>query len=82
MSQLNMHMTKTFEDELNMLMTLRHISTKSEAIRIAVRENLQQLTRKKTPTDFASWRGSALPTQKRKNKIVLSDDEMWEKHDH
>ncbi len=36
MSQLNIHMTSIFEKDLQKFMRLRHIKTKSEAIRLYI----------------------------------------------
>ena len=41
MSQLNIHVTASFEKDLNKFMKLRHINTKSEAIRLAIKEDIQ-----------------------------------------
>ena len=42
MSQLNIHMTPTLEHDLRKFMKVRHLKSKAEAIRTAIKENLER----------------------------------------
>lgn len=76
MSQLNIHLTPSFEKDLNKFMRLRNISTKSEAIRIAIKEGVERMANHKT-VNFTSWLGSANEVPVNKNAKFSSDDDLW-----
>lgn len=69
-------MTAEFERDLRKFMRVRHLSTKAEAVRTAIKECLEHSTYAKK-TDFSSWvgLGKQVPTNK-KNKFK-SDDDLW-----
>ena len=77
MSQLNLHVKPEFERDLARLMRLRGISTKSEAIRLAVRETARRAQRSSKRTDFASWKGAALAAALNPRPRFASDDDLW-----
>lgn len=79
MGQLNLHLTKEFEEELLKFMKERNILTKSAAIRLAIKEGLErnQLTGKKA--DISSWLGLATTVATNAHPRFQSDDDLWEK---
>ncbi|HJO03172.1 MAG TPA: hypothetical protein QGG47_04270 [Acidobacteriota bacterium] len=79
MSQLNMHMTKAFRTDLERLMRLRKIRTKSEAIRTAVTETLERATGNGDEVDYRGWIGAALKAPLELNPRFTTDDDLWNK---
>jgi len=77
MSQLNIHMTPTFERDLLKFMKIRHLKNKSEAIRIAIKEGLEHSIYAAQPTDFSSWVGLAKQVPFNKKSKFKSDDDLW-----
>ena len=78
MAQLNIHLRPAFEADLASFMKLRKIPTKSEAIRVAVREGVERITRsRKDRTDFRSWSGLALGSPVNPRPRFASDDDLW-----
>lgn len=77
MTQLNIHITDEFENELQKFMKIRHLKTKAEAIRTAIKEGLERSVSNIKSTDFSTWLGlgKQIPTNK---KIKFkSDDDLW-----
>lgn len=81
MSQLNLHVKPQFERDLARLMRLRGIRTKSEAIRLAVRETVERAQRSSNRTDFAAWKGAALAAALNPRPRFDSEDALWGEHD-
>jgi len=77
MAQLNIHMTSAFEQDLRRFMKLRHIPTKAEAVRTAIKESLERSTRHIQPTNFYSWIGLAKQISTNKKSKFHSDDDLW-----
>jgi hypothetical protein len=77
MSQLNIHMTPLFENQLLKFMKLRHISTKAEAIRVAVKEGLEHSIGYAKSTDFSAWLGLGKQALTNKKMKFHSDDDLW-----
>jgi hypothetical protein len=77
MSQLNVHVTPSFEKDLNKFMQLRHINTKSEAIRVAIKEGILRAEAHPKPVDFTSWLGMATQVPVNKKAKFSSDDDLW-----
>lgn len=77
MSQLNIHMTPIFENQLLKFMKLRHISTKAEAIRVAIKEGLEHSIGYKKSTDFSTWLGLGNQASTNKKMKFHSDDDLW-----
>ncbi len=79
MAQVNLHVTEDFAKDIDDLMRLQGIRTKSEAIRLAVSEAAALARRRSEPFDFEKWRGLALRFPERPDPPVLSDDDLWKK---
>jgi hypothetical protein len=77
MSQLNIHLTTSFEKDLNKFMKLRHIKTKSEAIRVALKEGIQHAIAHRKPINFTDWLGLAKKAPVNKKTKFSSDDDLW-----
>lgn len=76
MAQINFHTTPEFERQLSVLMRLKAIPTKSEAIRIAVAAQAKAAQATLLRTDFSALIGLVAQSQ---NARFISDDELWEK---
>jgi len=77
MTQLNIHMTPIFERDLQQFMKIRHIKTKAEALRIAVKEGLEHSLQHIKPTDFSKWVGLGKQVPVNKKRHFRSDDDLW-----
>lgn len=77
MAQINLHAKPEFERDLARFMRLRGIETKSEAIRVAVRESLERASRQRPPVDFKEWLGAALEAPQNPEPRFRSDDDLW-----
>lgn len=77
MTQLNIHLTSSFESNLRKFMKLRHIKTKSEAIRIAIKEGVERASAYSSPTNFSDWLGFANQVPVNKNVKFSSDNDLW-----
>ncbi len=82
MAQMNLHLTPEFERDLARLMKLRGIRTKSEAVRVAVREGVERSQRETgARTDFSAWQGAALAAAVNPEPRFASDDDLWGRAD-
>jgi len=79
MSQLNIHVTPEFARALQKLMRLRGISSKSEAIRLAVVEAAERQQAGAARTNFTKLLGIGKRAPENPNPRFRSDDELWEK---
>lgn len=77
MSQLNIHVTTRFENDLKKFMKLRHINTKSEAIRVAIQEGIQNALIHTKSANFEEWLGLANQAPINKKFKFFSDDDLW-----
>lgn len=77
MSQLNIHMTPSFEKNLQKLMHILHIKTKAEAIRYAIKETLNHSLIHAKPGDFSKWIGLGKQVPVNANSQFKSDDDLW-----
>jgi Arc/MetJ-type ribon-helix-helix transcriptional regulator len=77
MAQVNLHVDPDFEAELAELRRVRAIRTKSEAIRLAVRETLERSRRVRRLPDFTSWVGLGRQVPENVRPRFASDDELW-----
>ena len=75
MSQLNLHVTREFERDLGRFMRLRGMRTKSEAIRLAVREGLER-ARRAPSKGFSGWAGAGLTVEPNPDPRFPSDDDL------
>lgn len=76
MTQLNIHMTAEFERDLRKFMRVRHLTTKAEAVRTAIKECLERSTYA-TKADFSSWAGLGNQAPLNKKNKFKSDDDLW-----
>jgi len=76
MKQLNLNVTAPFQRDLERLMKQRSITSKSEAIRVAVREGVERRTGAKE-YDFRAWLGMGLKAPLRRRKRFRSEDDLW-----
>ena len=79
MAQLNINVTPDFERDLKRFMRLRRLRTKSEAIRIAIREAVERSLGAAGEQDFSSWIGIARGKLPGHETRFMSDDELWSK---
>ncbi len=79
MAQLNIHLQPAFVKDLESFMELREIPTKSQAVRIAIREGVERLKRaRRTRPDFRQWTGRALRSAVNPHPRFQSDDDLWD----
>lgn len=76
MAQLNINVTSQLKKDIEKYMKLRGIKTKSDAIRLALREIVEQLSSQKT-TDFQSWLGAGLKAPTHTSRRFKSEDDLW-----
>ncbi len=79
MGQLNMNTNEAFERNLSRFMKLRGIATKSEAIRVAIQEGVENALEKRKKPDFDAWLGAGLGPGLNPNPKFASDDDLWKK---
>lgn len=77
MPQLNIHLTPEFQLNLSEYMRLRHLKTKSEAVRQAVIEALERERSQRQPADFSTWLGMALDAPLNPKPRFASDADLW-----
>ena len=77
MAQLNIHMTPEFERALARLMRVRGITSKSEAVRVAVQEAAERAGRRRRGADFGELRGAALRAPLNSRPRFFSHDDLW-----
>jgi len=77
MSQLNIHTTPDFDDALDRLRRLRKLPSKSEAVRVAVREALDREERRNRDIDYREWLGLGLAAPVSPSPKFASHHELW-----
>ena len=77
MPQLNIHLTPEFQRSLVEYMRLRHLKTKSEAVRQAVSEALERERSRRRAADFATWLGLGNRAPQNPRPRFHSDDDLW-----
>jgi hypothetical protein len=77
-AQINLHVTPEFERALRRLMKLRGIASKSDAIRIAVKEAAERAIAAPRGS-FRSLLGIGLGAPLNPNPRFKSDDDLWRK---
>lgn len=78
MTQINLHVTAEFEKELEQLMKVKQLKTKTLAIRIAVKECLEHaIAAQKIPSDFSHWIGLGNQATMNEKPRFESDDDLW-----
>ena len=75
MAQINLHITPEFESQLAVLMRLRAIPSKSEAIRMAVAAQAKAAQMSHLRRDFSALVGLIKPKQ---HARFDNDDALWE----
>ena len=70
-------MTKTLARVLSRYMKIRHIKTKAEAVRTAIKEGLERSADFVKPVDFSSWIGLGLEAPTNKKPQFKIDDDLW-----
>ena len=76
MARLNLNMTPEFKKDLEKYMRQRGITTKSEAIRMALHELVTLLNVSKK-SDFDSWLGAGLKAEHKSTRKFRSEDDLW-----
>ena len=76
MRQININVTPGFERDLRHYMRAKNLTTKSDAIRQALREAVAQDTGA-TDVDFRSWLGRALRAPLRRRRRFRNEDDLW-----
>jgi Arc/MetJ-type ribon-helix-helix transcriptional regulator len=74
--QFTLNVTPEFERDLSRYMRERKISTKSEAVRRAVREALDEPVSQKSQ-DFRDLLGIGVQSPESKNRRFRSTNELW-----
>ncbi len=74
-------MDAEFQRQLARFMRLRGIRTKSEAIRLAVRECLERAGPSAARTRYREWKGAALEVALNPAPRFGSDDDLWRSGD-
>jgi Arc/MetJ-type ribon-helix-helix transcriptional regulator len=77
MGQMNLNVTPDFERQLSRLMRLRRLPSKSEAIRVAVREAVERETRAGRETRFSAWLGLAKQGRANPRPRFAGHDDLW-----
>lgn len=78
MTQLNLHVTPRFEKDLRQLMKVKHLKTKAETIRMAVKETLVHTIQHLRADDFSKWVGLAKQQPLNPKQRFRSDKDLWE----
>jgi len=76
-AQLNINQTPEFEADLHRLMRVRKITTKSEAIRLAVRESLERSLQETSSVNYREWIDLAKGEGENLQPRFRSHDELW-----
>jgi hypothetical protein len=76
-SQLNIHVTASFERALSRFMKLRGLTSKSEAVRLAVEEAAVRELAGQKRLSFSDLRGAALGAPPNPSPRFRSEDELW-----
>ena len=77
MTQLNLHVSPEFEADLARFRDLRGIRSKSEAVRIAVREALERELATSATVDFHDWIGLAAAAPQNPRPRFRTEDDLW-----
>ncbi len=77
MAQLNINQTPEFEEDLQRLMSLRKYRSKSEAIRLAVKECVARALESGPDCNFSDWLGLARQNEN-VNPRFKNHSEIWD----
>jgi hypothetical protein len=76
-AQLNINVNPEFEEALSRFMRLRGIGTKSEALRVAIREGVERSISQAPRASFASWLGAATRAPENPSPRFHTDSDLW-----
>jgi metal-responsive CopG/Arc/MetJ family transcriptional regulator len=76
MSQLNIHVTEEFEQKLARFMELRGIATKSDAVRLAIKEAVAN-AEKRPQMSWDEFRDIANHFPQTPPEQWITEDELW-----
>ncbi|MGH8532815.1 MAG: ribbon-helix-helix domain-containing protein [Gammaproteobacteria bacterium] len=79
MARLNIDLDPEFQENLEKLMRLRGIDSKSEAVRVAVKEAVARETGQKPKTNWRAMLGWANQFPENPNPRFKSHGELWVK---
>lgn len=79
MAQLNINLAPEFQENLEKLMRLRGITSKSDAVRLAVKEAVERQTAQKPKTNWRALLGWANQFPENPDSRFKSHDELWQK---
>lgn len=77
MAQLNINQTPEFEEDLQRLMSLRKYGSKSEAVRLAVKECVARALEAGPECNFSDWLGLAKPDENAQPRFK-NHSEIWD----
>jgi hypothetical protein len=77
MAQMNINVDATFERDLRRLMRARGLTTKSEAVRLAVHEAAERASRAPDGADLGSWLGLGNEPAPNPRPRFATDDDLW-----
>ena len=74
--QLNINISDDFQQDLEAFMQARGIKTKSEAVKLAIKE-AANLARRQQSSDYQSWLGSGLKAELNEPLRLQTEDDLW-----
>ena len=77
MPQMNLHITKEFDEELERLMRVRRLRSRSEAVRTAIHEALVRALAQTAIVDFSALIGFAAKASANPAPRFRDDDDLW-----
>lgn len=77
MAQLNINQTPEFEEDLQRLMSLRNYRSKSEAVRLAVKECVARALESGPDCNFSEWLGLAKQDENPQRRF-MNHSEIWD----
>lgn len=79
MAQMNINLSPEFQENLAAFMRLRGLHSKSEGVRVAVREALDRETARMPKVDWTRLIGWANQLPEGREAKSLDEDAIWEK---
>jgi hypothetical protein len=76
MKQLNLNVTPEFDRDLRLYMKRRNMTSKSDAIRTAIREAAQSGSNAQQ-YDYRAWLGMALKAPLNQRRRFRGEDDLW-----
>ena len=78
MKQLNLNIKPELQKDLDEYMRRMKIAQKSEAIRRALHEVVEQLRHVSTPVNYLQWLGTGLKTPPNRHPRFKNEKSLWE----